>query len=86
MAERRCRARRFVRVVEARSRVVLSLVVIVATVIVDRVMAVGVMIPVAVDVTVAESVMDSVGVVMRRRVWLGTSRRRLIRRRQCCQR
>jgi len=83
---RRCRARRFVRVVEARSRVVLSLVVIVATVIVDRVMAVGVMIRAVVGVTVAESAMDSVGVAMRRRVWLGMSRRNLIRQRQCCRR
>ena len=83
MAARRCRVRRFVRVVEAQSLGVLNLVVIA---IVDRVMAVGVMIPVAVDVTVAESVMDSVGVAMRRRVLPGMSRRRSIRRRQYCRR
>ena len=81
MAARRCRVRRFVRVVEMRSPGARSLVGIV---IVERVMAVGVMIRVAADVTVAESVMDSVGVVMRRRVWLGMSRRRSIRLRQCC--
>jgi len=83
MAERRCRARRFVRVVEARSLGALNLV---AIAIVDRVMAVGVMIRAVVGVTVAESAMGSVGVAMRRRVWLGMSRRRSIRRRQCCRR
>ena len=83
MAGLRCRVRRFVRVVEMRSPGARSLVGIV---IVERVMAVGVMIRAVVGVTVAESAMDSVGVAMKSRGLRGMSRGSLIRLRQYCRR